>query len=234
LELTEVDSTSAEALRRARGGERGPLWILAAQQSAGRGRRGNGWQSPLGNLYASLLIRPGTPVGDWAQLSFAAALAASDMVAAFAPAAAVTVKWPNDVLAEGRKIAGLLLEAAGDALVIGIGVNLCAHPEKTPYGAVSLIALGQTPPTPQDALLELAAAFEKWQGLWRQDGFAPLREAWLARAQGLGGRILVRLPKKELSGRFEGIDDGGALLLKLAGGEVRTVAAGDVFFSEEG
>jgi BirA family transcriptional regulator, biotin operon repressor / biotin---[acetyl-CoA-carboxylase] ligase len=229
LQLDDVDSTNAEARRRAEAGAPGPLWISAARQNAGRGRRGNVWQSPPGNLYATLLIRPGKPVAECAQLSFAAALAVSDMLAGFAPSAAVAVKWPNDVLLDGRKIAGLLLEGEADWLAIGIGVNLREAPARAATPAVSLAALMVNPPVPNDALLSLAARMARWYEIWRSEGFARLRDTWLARAAGLGGEIRVRLPRGELTGRFRGLNDAGALLLDLPGGQ-REISAGEVFF----
>ncbi len=230
----ELDSTNAEARRLAAGGEAGPLWITAARQTAGRGRRGRSWESPRGNLAATLLIRPARPLAEWAQLSFAAAIATADMAASLAPNAHVAVKWPNDVLADGRKLAGILLETAGpssmdQALAIGIGVNLAAHPEDTEFPAISLAALGQKPPPPEDALAMLAAGFVEWYEVWLAEGFAPIRDAWLARAAGLGQRIRARLPDAERSGIFEGIDADGALLLN-EGSRTRVIAAGEVFF----
>lgn len=236
-EFDTIDSTNEEARRVAQAGERGPLWITAGEQTAGRGRRGRTWVSPRGNLSATLLIDPRRPAGDCAQLSFAAALAASDAVSAFARDVDVKVKWPNDVLAGGSKIAGILLESASSGgadpgwLVIGIGINLAAHPPDTEFPAISLPALGiSPPPPPEDGLLQLAAAFAKWYDIWRADGFAPIRDAWLARAAGLGTRIRARLQNGELVGAFEGIDMNGALLLREAQDRVRTIAAGEVFF----
>jgi BirA family biotin operon repressor/biotin-[acetyl-CoA-carboxylase] ligase len=230
----ELDSTNAEARRMADSGEQGPLWIIAARQTAGRGRRGRSWESATGNLAATLLIRPTRPLTQWAQLSFAAAIAAADMAAQLAPAAHIAVKWPNDILADGRKLAGILLETAGpsstdQALAIGIGVNLAAHPDGTEFPATSLAALGVRPPPPEDALALLAAGFAGWYEVWRTDGFSPIRDAWLARAAGLGQRIRARLPDRERMGVFEGIDADGALLLNEAGRTI-AIAAGDVFF----
>lgn len=231
-----IDSTNEEARRLAQAGERGPLWIAAGEQTAGRGRRGRQWVSPRGNLSATLLLDPGRPAGECAQLSFVAALAASDAVSALAPSHSINVKWPNDVLAEGRKIAGILLESASSGgaapgwLVTGIGINLAAHPPDTEFPATSLPALGVTPPLPEDALRHLAASFAKWYEVWRVDGFAPIRDAWLARAAGLGTRIRARLQNGELFGVFEGIDMSGALLLRETQDRVRTIAAGEVFF----
>jgi BirA family biotin operon repressor/biotin-[acetyl-CoA-carboxylase] ligase len=163
-------------------------------------------------------------------------LAVSDMLARFAPQAGLALKWPNDVLAEGRKIAGILLESESGAdgtaawLAVGIGVNLTAFPEDTEFPAISLAAVGSAPPAPKDALLHLAATFAKWYEVWRTEGFAPVREAWLARASGVGSRIHVRLASEEMTGLFQGIDDNGALLLGLPGGGTRAIAAGEVFF----
>jgi BirA family biotin operon repressor/biotin-[acetyl-CoA-carboxylase] ligase len=234
LELDSIDSTNAEARRRAIKGARGPLWITAKSQTAGRGRRGNRWQSLEGNLFASLLLHPNKPAGECAQLTFAAALAVSDMLAGYAPSGGFALKWPNDVLAEGRKIAGILLESESGAdgkaawLVIGFGVNLAAYPERLP--AISLAALGISPPTGKQAVHRLAGAFRKWYELWLEEGFAPVREAWLARAAGLGARLRVRLPREEIEGVFLGIDDNGALQLGLPGESTRAITAGEVFF----
>ena len=236
LEFIEIDSTNEEARRRAETGEMRPLWIAAARQLSGRGRRGRLWDSAEGNLFATLLLRPEKPIGECAQLSFAAALAVSDMLAPFAPHAGLALKWPNDVLANGRKIAGILLESESKTdgtaawLAIGIGVNLTAYPQDTEFPAISLAASGAKAPAPKDALLYLAAAFAKWYEVWRTAGFAPVREAWLARASGLGTRIRARLAREEIVGVFQGMDDSGALLLGLPGGSVRAIAAGEVFF----
>ncbi len=231
LRLDEIDSTNEEARRRAEAGERGPLWIMAQRQTAGRGRRGAVWQGREGNLAATLLL----PLpGNCAQLSFAAALAVADMAQHFAPQARITVKWPNDVLAESRKLAGILLEAGPQKderpwLAIGIGVNLAGHPDGTEFPATSLAGLGVTPPAPEAALVVLAARFAHWYDRWMSDGFETLRAGWLARAPQLGAPIRARLPHETRHGTFEGIDAGGALLLREPSG-VRAIAAAEVFF----
>ena len=230
----ELDSTNAEGRRQAEAGEAGPLWITAATQTAGRGRRGRTWDSGQGNLAATLLLRPARPLAEWPQLSFAAAIATADMAARFAPWSVIAVKWPNDVLADGRKLSGILLETAGpssmdQALAIGIGVNLKTYPTETEFPAISLGALGARPPLPDEALALLATGFAGWYEVWLAEGFAPIRDAWLARAAGLGQRIRARLPDMERSGIFEGIDADGALLLNEAG-RTRAIAAGEVFF----
>jgi BirA family biotin operon repressor/biotin-[acetyl-CoA-carboxylase] ligase len=164
------------------------------------------------------------------QLSFAAALAVAEMAAWAAPAAAITVKWPNDVLAEGKKLAGILLEGGEGWLAIGVGVNLASHPEGTEFPATSLAGLGVPVPSPQEALTILAARFAHWYDVWMRDGFELLRLAWLARAKGVGAPIRARLAGHETrEGLFEGIDASGALLLN-EGGHVRAIAAGEVFF----
>ncbi len=232
-----IDSTNEEAKRLAAAGEPGPIWISAARQTAARGRRGRSWDSPSGNLAATLMLRPGKSATECAQLSFVAAIAACDMLAGFAPNAEFRVKWPNDILAGGRKIVGILLESAsqgGDApswLAIGIGANLASYPEGSEFPATSLLALGASPPPAEDALLHLAAHFAKWYDVWCGDGFAAIRDPWLARAAGLGGRIRARLTHEETSGVFEGIDESGALLLRETPDRVRAIGAGEVFFA---
>ena len=229
----ELDSTNSEARRLAQAGEPGPLWITAERQTAGRGRRGRVWDSGQGNLAATLLLRPEAPPAIIGQLSFAAALAVAEVAAHFAPNAAITVKWPNDVLAEGRKLAGILLETGpaseGIWLAIGVGVNLASFPQGTEFPATSLAQLGLAPPTPDDALSVLAARFAHWYAAWMHEGFEAIRAAWLARAGGLGLPIRARLPHETREGVFEGIDSTGALLLNERG-QVSTIAAGEVFF----
>jgi len=229
----ELDSTNEEARRQAEIGEEGPLWITADRQTAGRGRRGRRWESGQGNLATSLLLRPNATAAIMGQLSFAAALAVADMAAHFAPHAAVTVKWPNDVLADGRKLAGILLETGQDPkgtwLAIGIGVNLASFPDDTEFPATSLAQLGLAPPSPDAALTVLAARFAHWYDVWMDEGFEIVRAAWLAKAAQLGAPIRARLPHESHHGLFEGIDATGALLLREHTG-VRAIAAGEVFF----
>ncbi len=225
----EIDSTNSEARRLAEAGDVGLVWIAADRQTAGRGRRGRIWDSGSGNLAATLLVRP--PPG-FAQLSFAAALAVSDTALHFAPSVPISVKWPNDVLANGRKLAGILLEsgqdAAGSWLAVGIGINLAGHPEGTEFPATSLADFVSAPSS-QEVLTVLAARFAHWYAVWMEQGFETLRAAWLARAGGLNGLIRARLPYETLHGIFEGIDASGALLLNEQG-TVRAITAGEVFF----
>jgi BirA family biotin operon repressor/biotin-[acetyl-CoA-carboxylase] ligase len=233
IDCDTLVSTNAEALKLARAGERGPLWITAKRQSAGRGRRDHVWVSPPGNLYATLLLSEPSPTADAPQLSFVAALALHDGVSEAAPrfGPALTVKWPNDLLLAGKKVAGILIEAESKPVfktAIGIGVNCVSHPQDTTHLATDLAAAGGTV-TPQQMFAALARAMqqrlEQWQ---RGQGFASIRADWLKRAEGLGKEIRVQLPERELKGVFEGLDEAGRLLLKNAGG-IETVTAGDVF-----
>lgn len=238
LVLPEVDSTNAEALRRAAAGS-GPAWILARRQTAARGRRGRAWSSPEGNFAASLLIHPQGGPAAAALQSFVAALALADTLADFAPGADVALKWPNDVLLAGRKVSGILLESSGAGrglahLVIGIGVNLAAAPPAAALepGAVPAVALAEVTgraPDPEDFLDRLAPAVARWQHRLDTEGFAPLRAAFLARAARLGQEITARTGRETLTGRFDGLDDTGALLLATAAG-LRAIPAADIYF----
>ncbi|MFM9862609.1 MAG: biotin--[acetyl-CoA-carboxylase] ligase [Micropepsaceae bacterium] len=232
-----IDSTNEEARRRAAAGERGPTWIWAKRQTAGRGRRGRDWESPEGNLMATLLIAPGVSAPEAARLSFVAALAVHDLATAYAARNAVKVKWPNDVLIGGKKVAGILLESSGDAgvdvlpwVAIGIGVNLIHAPTTAHYPATFIGAHGPAP-SPTEALAALAEAWETRFRTWRVSGFAAIREAWLAVAAGVGQEIEVRLPGETLTGRFETLMPDGALSLLLPSGARRAITAGEVFFA---
>jgi BirA family biotin operon repressor/biotin-[acetyl-CoA-carboxylase] ligase len=236
LVLGEVDSTNAEARRKAEAGERGPLWITAARQSAGRGRRGRAWETGAGNLAATWLFTTALRPAEAAQVSFVAALAVADLAAAFVPASLVSLKWPNDLLIGGEKAAGILVEsgAAPDGglwVAAGMGVNLATAPLAAERAATTLAAHMRTaPPAPLVALEVLAAAAERWRGVWQGGGFAPIAAAWTARAHGLGERCTARLVGESLEGVAEGLDSDGALRLRTADGAVRRITAGDVFF----
>lgn len=232
-----LDSTNEEARRLAEAGEAGPLWIFAREQSAGRGRRGREWVSARGNLFATLLLRPQRPAEVCAQLSFVAALAAGDTVANFAPSARIALKWPNDVLLDGDKVAGILLESAGSAggraaewLAVGIGINLANYPNGTDMPATSLAAVTGRAPDAEDALARLAGRWDAWYEAWMKNGFQPIRDAWLARATGLGEQVRARLAGREVQGVFEGLAEDGALILREANGKQTRIGAGEVFF----
>jgi BirA family transcriptional regulator, biotin operon repressor / biotin---[acetyl-CoA-carboxylase] ligase len=228
-------STNGEALRLVRNGERGALWIVAREQSAGRGRRGNSWVSPPGNLYATLLWSDPAPSDCAPQLSFVAVLALHDAIAERAPVlrTALALKWPNDLLCGGAKLAGILIEGerAADALAvaIGVGVNCGSHPSQTPYPATDL--KGEGAEVAAGELFEsLTASMALRLAQWRRGaGFPEIRADWIARAAGIGGDMRARLPDKEIIGRAEGLDEQGRLLLRLADGSLQAIAAGDVF-----
>jgi BirA family biotin operon repressor/biotin-[acetyl-CoA-carboxylase] ligase len=228
-----LGSTNAEALARARAGVRGPLWISADRQTGGRGRRGNTWISPPGNLYASLLLSEPSPPALAAQLSFVAGLAVCDAIMACThKPVPVSLKWPNDVLLDRRKIAGLLIEAESlptFTAVIGIGINCVVHPADTAFPAVDLKSAGILV-EPQTLLSRLMTAMTRRLEQWNAGaGFGSIRADWLDRAAGLGQPIKVRLPERQLAGIFRGIDDAGQLLLAADGGTSETIAAGEVF-----
>jgi BirA family biotin operon repressor/biotin-[acetyl-CoA-carboxylase] ligase len=229
-----LGSTNAEALDLAQQGERGALWVVAGQQTAGRGRRGRAWISQPGNLHASLLLTAAAPAEHWPQLSFVAALVVHDAIVEVAAGLKprLAIKWPNDLLLDGAKLAGILIEGtdAGeeDAVAIGIGVNCASHPDGTDHPAIDLAAAGA--PVAAEVLLGALSAkmlgrLAQWN---RGEGFSTIRADWLARAVGVGADVRVRLADKELTGRFEALDEAGGLVLRLPGGEATTVAAGDV------
>ena len=234
--LEEVDSTNAEARRRAEAGDHGPRWITAMRQTAGRGRRGRSWETGAGNLAATYLAHTAKPPAEAAQVSFVAALAVADLAVAYVPAGLVSLKWPNDPMIGGRKTAGILVEsgahpAGGLWLAVGCGVNLATPPDAAERPATAFAAhMRAPPPAPLDALAVLAEAFERWRGLWEQLGFAPIAEAWTARAHGLGETCTARLPGETIEGVAEGLDGDGALRLRTGTGAIRRITAGDVFF----
>lgn len=233
--LAEVDSTNAEAARIA-AGLAGPEWILGLRQTAGKGRRGRLWSDPAGNFAATLVLpNPGAPM-QAALRSFVAALALCDaFVAVTGRAEPFALKWPNDVLLNGGKVAGILLEGLpGGALAIGIGVNLAQAPqavdvESRALRPVSLLSETGAAVTPEDFLTPLAAAFARHEASFATYGFAPIREAWLSRAARLGEEITARTGKTETTGTFRDVDATGNLVLQTAGGRV-AIPAADVYF----
>jgi BirA family biotin operon repressor/biotin-[acetyl-CoA-carboxylase] ligase len=225
-----IGSTNAEALRLARQGERGPLWLTAMTQTAGRGRRGRTWVSEPGNLYASLLLTDPAPPEHFPDLSFVSALALHDAVGGRIPglASRVVLKWPNDLLIDRNKFAGILVEGEGNNVALGIGVNCVHHPAATDYPATDLATAGVRT-APESLFTQLSAAMVHRLAQWnRGAGFAAIRADWLARAAGLGKPIRVKSGDGELEGSFETIDATGRLVIRLADGTMRTLAAGDV------
>jgi len=239
LTFDELDSTNAEARRRAEAGERGSFWLMARRQTAGVGRRGRAWDGGEGNLTTTLLLTLDKPQAEAGQLAFVAGVAAAETIAAYVPPSLVSLKWPNDVLVGGRKACGMLIESGpardgGVWAAVGVGINLASHPEAVERPATALAEhlshdLAR-PPTPDAAAAALARAFDQALALWLAEGFEPIRQAWLARAGGLGQPCTARLERETLTGVAEGLDADGALLLRLPGGMLRRITAGDVFF----
>ncbi|NDV97898.1 biotin--[acetyl-CoA-carboxylase] ligase [Yangia sp. PrR002] len=237
--LDEVDSTNAEAVRIVPALE-APEWILGLRQSAGRGRRGRAWSMPEGNFAATLVLPVAEPPQVVALRSFVASLALYEaFVAVTGRSDGLALKWPNDVLMNGGKVAGILLESLGrhgncDWLAIGIGVNLAAAPDvgEVEPGAlrpVSLLSETGARVGPEEFLTALAAAYAREETRFRGYGFAGLREAWLQRAARLGSVITARTGRHEFVGTFETVDDAGNLVLRTASGR-QAIAAADVFF----
>ena len=237
LWFEELDSTNAEARRRAEAGESGPLWIAARRQSAGRGRRGRAWETGEGSLAATLLTSLERPPAEAAQLSFVAAFAIRELARAYVPDQLIGLKWPNDVLLGRAKLSGVLIESGrkdgGMWLAIGIGVNLMSAPVGLDYPAAALgehLRPGVAAPTPEAALERLRDAFADWAALWSREGFEALRRQWTEAAVGLGERCVARLGERTLEGVAEGLDADGALVLRLDSGRLERITAGDVFF----
>lgn len=227
-----LDGTNAEARRRIAAGAAADCWIIAERQTSGRGRRGRAWLSEPGNIYISRLMQPGCPPARAAELSFVTALAVHDLARGELGANAdVACKWPNDVLVRRRKLSGILLESegAGDWLVIGIGINVAHAPEGVEFPATCLMNEGGAR-SARELIAPLAAAFDARLQQWREGGFAAIRAAWREVATGIGGPVRVRLHDREIHGRFDDIDETGALLLTRADGGTERIAAGDVFF----
>lgn len=235
IRLDAVDSTNDEARRRAAAGCAAPFWVIAGRQLAGRGRQGRTWTEGEGNLYATLLTRPEAGARQGALLSFAACLAVAELFEAHGGRTAL--KWPNDALLNGGKASGVLLESEGrgerlDRLLIGIGVNLVSAPPAVDGAAhppTSLLAETGVALEPEAALSAIAARLAHWSATLSARGFAPLREAWLARAAKLGERIEARTGRETLAGVFEDVDAEGALVLRTPQA-LRRIHAADIYF----
>jgi BirA family biotin operon repressor/biotin-[acetyl-CoA-carboxylase] ligase len=246
----KVGSTNALALERARDGDPGRLWIVSKQQESGRGRRGRAWATPPGNLAATLLLITGGDLRTAATLGFVAGLALADALNAVVPNGRFSIapdggsgagrnrfelKWPNDVLAEGAKLAGILLESAtlgSDrcAIAVGIGVNVVAHPDDVPYPATSLKALGAACDA-ETLFLALSDAWNENARVWNEGrGLAEIRRRWLSRAAGLGSQVAVRVDGNVVRGVFETIDEDCRFVIRDDRGDMLKIAAGDVHF----
>jgi BirA family transcriptional regulator, biotin operon repressor / biotin---[acetyl-CoA-carboxylase] ligase len=242
IALDSVESTNDEAAAAARRGDPGRLWIVAREQRAGRGRHGRPWTSPPGNLYASLLLVDPCEFAIAPQLGFIAGVALHEAVAAETglDAPRLALKWPNDLLLDGAKVAGLLLEGhqGGDgtfAVVIGFGVNIASAPDNAAYPAKALSTFKRD--LPVKSLFEslsrtFAHHFEPWRKVQASgvgDPFGTVRSQWTARAAGLGAPVTIRLPQGERSGSFVGLDEAGRLRLQTAAG-TELIDAGDLYF----
>ncbi|MEO3385700.1 biotin--[acetyl-CoA-carboxylase] ligase [Mesorhizobium sp. CAU 1741] len=245
-----VGSTNALAMDRARAGDAGRLWLVSKRQEAGRGRRGRVWETPEGNLAATLLLVPDFELKAAATLGFVAGLALADALDAVLPAGKVGIgvdggtsrsrdrfelKWPNDVLADGAKLSGILLESAmlSDgrfALAIGIGVNVVAAPVDVPYPATSLAALGAACDA-ETLFLALSDAWVDNIRIWDAGrGLAAIRSRWLQRAAGLGSQVAVKVEGRVVRGIFETIDDECRFVIRTDDDSIVAIAAGDVHF----
>lgn len=234
-QVPTIGSTNAALVARAGQGETGPLWLVADRQEQGRGRNARAWSSPEGNLYASLLLTDPAPAANIAELSFVLSLALRDAVLAASGLAAsntLALKWPNDLMAEGRKTAGLLLEggqAQGRAFVVaGFGVNIVSHPDGTTHPATNLTAAGFALDRERLAAALADAAARRIANWNRGANFATIRSAWLKAAHGLGATLRVNTVAESFEGTFDTIDPAGRLVVVTPTGS-RLVSAGDVF-----
>jgi BirA family transcriptional regulator, biotin operon repressor / biotin---[acetyl-CoA-carboxylase] ligase len=224
-------STNADLIQRVPSGVPEGLWLRADAQNEGRGRMGRVWESPPANLFASTIVRlrPLDPPAP--SLAFIIALAVLDTITQIAPQVTVMIKWPNDILStEGAKICGMLLERSGDAVIIGVGLNLVHHPKDLDRPVNDLLALGANCPHPQAVVEILADAFDIWLTRWRDMGLPAVFKAWQAGAHPVGTALSVNLPSGEIyEGLYAGLSDDGALQLRLADGSIRAIHAADVF-----
>jgi BirA family biotin operon repressor/biotin-[acetyl-CoA-carboxylase] ligase len=214
-----------------------PTWILARTQTAGRGRRGRPWVDPVGNLIATLVFKPECTMAQAAQRSFLAANALQAALAIYVQPEKLALKWPNDVLLSGGKVAGILLESSGqghcvDWLSIGIGVNLTTAPEgvqNATFAPTSLRAAGGWDVDPVDFLSVLADAYATQEANLDNYGFARIRDDWLSKAARLGEVITARTGREDITGRFETVDLDGNLVLQTTQGP-RVIPAADIYF----
>ncbi|CAN5307426.1 biotin--[acetyl-CoA-carboxylase] ligase [soil metagenome] len=205
-------------------------WLYADRQTSGRGRRGRDWASPPGNVYASTIVtgRASDPAAP--TLALVAAIAVYETLKIWTPAQPLIIKWPNDLLIEGAKISGILLESAGNAVIIGIGVNLMPAAPKTDRAVTSLATLGIAPPGPGTFVETLTEIFATWLSRWRVEGLSLIRAAWLDRAHSIGTALSAATHgDHRIDGLFDGLTEDCALRLRLADGSTRVIHAGDVF-----
>ena len=230
-EVTLTGSTNADLLARAVQGAPEGLWLRADAQDGGRGRLGRIWESPSGNLFASTIVRLRDTDPSPASLAFVTAVAVFDAVRLMAPQVPICVKWPNDILTpDGAKLCGVLLERASDAVVVGIGLNLVWHPQNLERKVTDLITRGATPPDAQTAVEIVADVFARYLAILRQSGLEVIVRHWEARAHPRGTALSAKLPDGEhLDGLYAGLNEDGALQLRLADGAIRAIHVADVF-----
>jgi BirA family biotin operon repressor/biotin-[acetyl-CoA-carboxylase] ligase len=235
----EIDSTNDEARRLAQEGVLGDFIVWAKKQTKGKGRYGKQWISSEDNLYLSLLLTSVTDAELASELSFVTAVAVGEALMSLTSQKKIGYKWPNDILCNGKKLCGILLEcersnqqSALDFLVIGIGVNIKDFPANMDTPATSLHAEGYTDIINDQLLDTVMQHFCYWFEQWKEQGFAVIREAWLKKALNLGKVITVNTPNERLSGVFETLREDGCMELRLAGGQLCLISSGEVFFSE--
>lgn len=240
--LDQAESSNDEAKRLADEGAEDGTLVWVKEQTRGRGRQGRSWSDLPGNLTFSLILRPEVSLAEAAQLSFVSALGIGDGIGSVAPPLVeIRYKWPNDVLFNDRKGCGILLESRASTgsdlewLVLGVGVNIKSFPRDLDPPATSLHFEGAPPNLDPVSVLEaFSRHFMTWTNRWLEDGFVPIRAAWLRHAKGIGETIRVRLANEDLSGTFKDLDEGGALRLELPDGKLRSITAGDVYFRDQG
>jgi BirA family biotin operon repressor/biotin-[acetyl-CoA-carboxylase] ligase len=232
-----IDSTNAEALRRTRAGDFGPAWLEAGAQTAGRGRRGRAWLSEPGNVFTTYLGHTPEPPQAIALLGFAAGLAVADLADAALGRGAARLKWPNDVLIDGAKLSGILLESgaapkSGHWFVLGVGVNAVSapEPEGAAYPITSLAAHGASIPA-EVLRAQLRAALAARAGQLRTAGFSPLRADWMARAHGIGRDVRAEIAGQPITGRALELGPDGALRIEAPDGAIHSISAGEVYFT---
>ncbi|MDB5525098.1 MAG: biotin--[acetyl-CoA-carboxylase] ligase [Rhizobium sp.] len=236
--LGDVGSTNTVCMERARAGDPGRLWITARRQLGGRGRRGRAWISEAGNLYASLLLIDPAPISALGSLPIAVALALYRAVSAEMPFAGdrLAIKWPNDILIDGKKLSGILIEAENlpdgrHAVVIGCGINIAHRPDNPLYPSITLSEAGAAT-SPEKLFAHLMQELAEVLSLWDEGrGVVAVVQAWKRHVKGIGSPITVNLPERSISGIFSAIEDDGLLQLRLPTGELMRIASGDVFFS---
>jgi BirA family biotin operon repressor/biotin-[acetyl-CoA-carboxylase] ligase len=233
--LDEIDSTNEEARRRFQAGDLQPAWLLAKAQTAGRGRRGRSWTTIPGNMFLTYHGVATEPPARIALLGFVAGLALADVCAPLVGEGVAQLKWPNDLLLNGAKAAGILLEAASAGaeqywFALGVGLNIVGAPDDVGQQTAALKAFAAAPPSP----VSIAQAFAERAGHWaarlQHEGFEPLRQAWTLYARGIGQTVEVDLGGSRVEGVMQGLSEGGELVLTLANGETKLIAAGDLYF----